>query len=308
MTNYQIIPAQQDWKLFIEIYNRATTYAPYTIPLTQEVVDLRLEPFCQKNEFTLAIGLGQNEEGIIHASRFDGEADVNGDKPSFGMIHLLFASSTRLACHLLEQAEGWFREQGLTKIQACGWQQNPWQFVLHGAESYVWGGAYPTINAFRRMDYDIELDVVVMSLEMTEEPTVVYPNLPGFLMVDVPGVDDIFARTGEFRAYIHDKPVGVCGYQYLKAISNHYQKGLGQIYISADSKLHGQGVGPALLNHAHRALFQLGARRVILTTNQALFRAIKFYEKHGYRAEVIRGYWYTKLINGEINGKTTTGD
>jgi GNAT superfamily N-acetyltransferase len=296
MPTYQLIPAAQDWRRFCDIYNHATVYSPYTLPLDEQIIALRLTPYCQSNETFCAIALGNGEEAILHASKYSGPLAVNGDQPPIGMIHLLMASHNNIATWLLQQAEAWFLEHGLTRIHSCGWQQNPWQYILFGSEAYIWGGMYPAVNAFRRQNFDLELDVVVMSLEMPTELDFIRPALSALEITDTPGIDDFFARTGELKAFVDGKQVGVCGYQLLRAISNHIHKGLGQIYISADSNLHGQGVGPALLTQAHHRLYQLGARRVTLVTNISLFRAIKFYEKLGYRAETIRGYWFQKEL------------
>ena len=296
MAAYELI-STPDWPRFCEIYNRATVYAPYTIPLDEKVISLRLAPYCKENETFCAIGLGKGEEGIIHVSKYAGELSVNGDQPPLGMIHLLMANTNNIATWLLLQAENWCREQGLTHIHSCGWQQNPWQYILHGSEAYIWGGMYPAVNAFHRRNFDLELDVVVMSLDLPTEPALTQPELSDIDFTDTTRLDDCFALTGEIKALRDGKQVGVCGYQFLRAISNHIHKGLGQIYISADSNLHGQGVGPALLTRAHHRLYQLGARRVTLVTNISLFRAIKFYEKLGYQAETIRGYWFQKELS-----------
>jgi GNAT superfamily N-acetyltransferase len=298
MPSYKLIPAAAHWDRYCEIYNRATVFAPYTLPLDENVVKLRLDPFYQNHRSFCAIGLGEREEGILHASIYSGEEDVLGDKPPVGIIHLLFADKTSIAAWLLTQVEAWFCEWGATAIHTCTWHLNPYQYILHGAETFIWGGAYPAVNAFHRLGYDLELDTVFMSLEMPAEPEPYWPDLPGFEISDIPGQEDFFAATGVLRALVDGKQVGECGYQFLRAISGHLHKNIGQFYISCDSNLHGQGIGRALLTHAHHNLYHLGVRRVILTTNQGLFRAIKFYEKLGYRTEAVQGYWFSKSLDG----------
>jgi GNAT superfamily N-acetyltransferase len=306
MPAYTWIPASEDWRLYSNIYNRATVFAPYTLPLDQRIVNEHLAPFCAVNATLCGAGVAGKAEAIIHASCYSGPGDVFGDPAPVGIIHVLLGNEAALAAQLLRRAEDWFRHHDITRLYTCTYHQNPYQFVLHGAEAYIWAGAYAAVNAFRHLNYDVELDNVCMRLPLTEPPAVFTPDLPPEMAEitwrESSERDDFLATTGKFEAIQSGESMGVCGYQYLKALSTHLHKGLGQFYISAAAQVHGLGIGMALLTRAHRKLYELGARQVNLVTNQSLYRAIQFYTKAGYQAEVIHGYWFSKTLEQNTSG------
>ncbi|WP_308639573.1 GNAT family N-acetyltransferase [Paenibacillus silvisoli] len=295
MPPIQIIEAEQNWQRFIAIYNRCSVFAPYTIPLSEHLVQLRIVPYTHANESIALIGSHEGREGIIHA----GICMIGDTK--IGHIFMLFSESNDVASRLLTQVEDWFKQRGITRIYAFWWPDNPYNFILHGRETYGWAGAFPATNAFRRGNYDLLNDIVVMQLRMKEEPTVILPELDGLEMKMKPMDDNELAWSARVEAHLNGKKVGHCEMFYLKAISEHFNTKIGQITIDTDSNVHGSGIAKGLLTYAHHELYRQGARSVMLATGQALFRAIKFYQKLGYEAELIRAYSYVKPLPGGEN-------
>lgn len=286
--NYQAIPAAEDRQRYIDIYNRHTKYAPYTIPLTMDLMENHVLRDVDGGRQLCLIGKSPRGEGIVHAGLYvEGGAEI-------GLVHLLFADHNNVAEYLLRLAEDWFRGRGVNLVRACNWRPNPYHCMLHGAETYVWGGAVPTINAYRRLDYDLQHESVVMICPMDREPEIPDPEIPGLIFTEEPVMEDDLRLKRDIRAFVDGRQVGHCSYEYLKAISRYFGKPMGQIAIHTEDGFHGKGLGRALLLGAHRALYGLGARQVMLHTVQDLFRAIKLYEKVGYREQNIRGYCYVK--------------
>ena len=294
MREYTIIPAEQDWPLFVEIYNRCTIYAPYSIPLSLHLVQNHVVPFSQTHEDYALIGDNGKGKGIIHVGK---QAHLEkGGNEDIGVIYMLLAENNDIAQHLLEKAEEWFLNKNLKGILSFWWYPSPYKFILHGSETYGWAGAYPMVNAFRRLNYDLALDILVMLKDLINEPEIVAPKAEGVEFIITNETDNELAFTGTIEARIKGRSIGYCGYQYLRAISARLNKGIGQINIGANNEFHGKGVGTALISYAHSKLFELGARQVILATNQSLFRAIKFYENIGYESEPIKAYAFTKEL------------
>jgi GNAT superfamily N-acetyltransferase len=293
----RIVNAEQDWQRFTAIFNRCSVFAPYTIPLTEGLVERHIAAYHRNNESIAFIGASdstnrRNHEGIIHAGICRmGEATI-------GHIFMLFAESNEIACRLVTEVEAWFKQRNITQIFAFWWPANPYNFILHGRETYGWAGAFPTNNAFRKLDYDLLNDIVVMQLKMDAEPKVSMPEpeLHGLEIRQLPLDDNELAWSSRVEAYQNGKKIGHCEMYDLLAISQHFKKRIGQITIDTDSSVHGAGVAKLLLTYAHRELYRQGARSVMLATGQALFRAIKFYQKLGYEAELIRAYSYVKEI------------
>jgi GNAT superfamily N-acetyltransferase len=290
MQSYDIINASQDWERFIHVFNHNTIYSPYTIPVDKDLLKVNIIPSSEKDTSFVMIGCDDTHEGIIHA-----EIAIREGSPA-GAIYLLVSTSNNLAQWLLEQAHIWLKERGIFRVYAYGWYPNPYSFILHGAETYAWSGNYTAANAFRRLDYDIEHDVIVMFYDIPEEPAINSADIEGLTIKEQPEKGNDLMISGQITVSTDLNNSGNCGYIYLKAISSYFKKGIGQIWIWADSELHGKGLGELLMTSAHKKLYNLGARKVILTTNQGLFRAVKFYEKIGYKPELIRGYTYSKEL------------
>jgi ribosomal protein S18 acetylase RimI-like enzyme len=295
----RIVNAEQDWLRFAAIFNRCSVFAPYTIPLTEALVERHIAAYHGNNESIALIGANdskhanrRSQEGIIHAGICRmGEATI-------GHIFMLFAESNEIACRLVTEVETWFKRRDITQIFAFWWPANPYNFILHGRETYGWAGSFPANNAFRRLDYDLLNDIVVMQLKMDDEPKVSMPQpeLLGLEIRQLPLDDNELAWSSRVEAHRNGRKIGHCEMYDLKAISQHFKKRIGQITIDTDSSVHGAGVAKSLLTYAHRELYRRGARSVMLATGQALFRAIKFYQKLGYEAELIRAYSYMKEI------------
>lgn len=288
--DFMMIPAGTDWPRFIRVFNDCTRYAPYSLNLTPELVEGVIAPFGRNNEDHACIAFRGNETGIVHAG-----IHVDGTKRT-GMIYLLLANDNDAAQRLLEEVENWFREKGIRDVLAYWWYPNPYRFILHGAEVYGWAGAYAAMNGYRRMGYDIALDVVVMSKDF-EENAIQLPVFDDLELREAVTSEDELAWSAEVAAFSGSRQVGRCGFMHMKALSSHLGKGIGQFNIDTDRSEHGHDVGRALLQHAHARLHERGVRKVLLATNQELFRAIKFYEKMGYRTESIRAYSFSKKLS-----------
>jgi len=288
--DFIMIPAGKDWPRFIKVFNDCTRYAPYSLKLTPELVEGFIAPFGRTVEDHACIAFNGEAAGISHVG-----IHVDGTKRT-GMIYLLLANDNDAAQKLLEEAEGWFREKGIKNVLAYWWYPNPYRFILHGAEVYGWAGAYAAMNGYRRMQYDIALDVVVMSKDF-EENAIRLPDPGALELRETLESEDELAWSAKVTAFSDGRQVGGCGFMHMKALSAHFGKGIGQFNIGTDPAEHGHDVGRALLQHAHARLHERGVRKVLLATNQELFRAIKFYEKMGYRPESIRAYSFSKKLS-----------
>lgn len=267
-------------ELFVELFNRYTVYAPYTLHLdgyAPFVFD-----FNEDKERLAIIGRCGLEQGIIHAGTFDHQ---------WGCIYLLFADNNRMALELLRIAEKWFSKMGVAAIKSpCGFP-SPYKYILHGSEPYCWAGNYHANNAFRRLGYDLEFDIIVMSMKLDGAQNNV--QCPGFDIKDEVCRDDKLALAGNFNAFQNGEWAGRCGYHLLRGFSGSKR---GQVDIWLDDAHHGRGLAPYLMGRAHDRLIELGAKDVMLATNQALFRAVRFYQKLGYVCEPIRAYSYEKTL------------
>lgn len=285
---FELKNAADDWNKFIEIFNRHTRYAPYCIPLSREIVDNFIAKRCNENDYVMLGNDGSNE-GIIHA----GVCRLHGNDFT-GFIYMLFADNNVLAEYLLRHAEEWLVDKNVKNVMAYTWQRNPYKFILHGLEAYAWNGAYPVMNAFRRLDYDIMYDIVVMSLNLSAHSQSIYFDMPDIELQEELLVDNQLAWGSRISLIRKGKHIGSCSYYWLKAISGHLKQNYGQFMIDIHGDDHGSGVARELLQYVHSKMAEKEIQKVILVTNQSLFRAIKFYEKLGYKAEVIRGFSYQK--------------
>ena len=281
--------AAENWPRFLDICNRCLVYAPYTVPFSQKHADTIFAPFLVENETLCLIGSrevnGKLEEGVVHVSLFP-------SMENFAILHLLLADSNDVAHFLLKEAESWAAER-TSLIRSHNLRLNPYNCLMHGTESYCFGGLYPTRNAFTRQNWDLELDIVNMYMDMPSEPEIINSDAA---IIEEGQTESDLAISGVFRVKKDDEVLASCGYTYLKEISAHFGRGIGQIWIYSQQTTHGQGYGLHVMTAAHNRLYGLGARRVILATNNALFRAIKFYEKLGYKSEIIHAFTFTKEL------------
>ena len=283
----EILDARNEKELFIKLYNRYVIYAPYSIKLDESIFAGHLSEFAYDRESCILICSLDHEHGLIHFGRHN-EKD--------GMIYLLFADSNQMAAEMLDIAEKWFAERGVGRVMAYLGHPSPYQYILHGSEPYCWAGNYHANNAFRRLGYDLELDILVMTKKLSSGSTEPVRAV-NFDIKEEAVRDDDLALSGLFTAFKDGIWAGRCGYHYLKALSDQLGKKTGQIEIWLNEAYHGTELSGAILAMSHAALKDLGADRVMLATNQALFRAVKFYEKTGYETEPIRAYSYVKILD-----------
>ena len=283
----KIIDALADKKLFISLYNRFVIYAPYALIIDGEIFDEYIAGFSRDDDRRILIGAVGDEYGIVHFGVQNGDA---------GMIYILFSDSNSIAIELAKIAEKWFIEKGARIIKAYIGCASPYQYILHGSETYCWAGNYHANNAFARLGYDLDLDVIVMSKKLQPAAPAINNRLDGFVIREETERDDRLALAGTYTAYVEGEWAGRCGYHFLRAISGRLGKKYGQIDIWLDQKYHATELSGGVLALAHNALSVAGVERVMLATNQALFRAVRFYEKNGYEAEPIRAYSYSKSL------------
>lgn len=280
---------QRDADFFINFYNKTVRYAPYSVGLDKDKLDrFVLKNVDNRHEFIYVCNQ-EGEKGIIHFSQ-------NTGNKTEGFVFLLIAEKNPTAKKLLKLAQDKLIQLGVRYIKCYPWH-NPYQFILLGTESYCWAGMYPAINAFNSLSYDIDLDIVAMRLNMNKRPEVIYSNNENVTVKEIFTRDDSLVHTGQYVAYVNDIQVGRSGYYYLKAVSEHIGKGVGQVDIWVNDEYHGTNLGKQLMTMAHQKLYDLNARSVILVTSQGFFKAIKFYEGLGYKAESIRGFCYSKEID-----------
>ncbi len=286
----QLRKAREDWSRYIEIYNRCMNFAPYSAPLTQRFIEAHVVQFMEENESCAWIAAEGNQEGILHVSLMKKE---NGAE---GVVHLLLADTNDLAEKLLKKAEAWASERGANTMRSYQLFFNPYQYIQHGYEAYCWGGLYTARNAFARRKWDLDLDIVNMFLDMREEPEVFGTHIDGISIQECECQEDELQKSGKMRVEYKGDAVAFGGYILLKKVSESLGRKIGQIWLHAEERAYGKGFAKAAITACHKKLYQLGARRVILATNNALFRAIRFYYALGYRAEPIHAFMFSKEI------------
>lgn len=286
--NIREFSVQKDEELFIKTFNNCLRFAPYSVPMDKD----KLQKYILKNvdnvnEF-IYINDCPDANGIVHFG-------LNPGNKKEGYIYLLVAEKNNPAKNLLKTAEDKLLQMGVTRIRFFSWPPNPYTYILHGCEVFVWGGNYPAVNAFNHLFYNIDLDIVVMNLNMDERPADAVHNNENLTIVENTADDNELVITGQYIAYHNGKQVGRSGYYYLKAISGHLGKKYGQVDIWInDDEYYGTGLGKHLMTLAHQKLFDLNIRNVFLVTNQNFYRAIRFYSKLGYKPQPIKAYSYSK--------------
>ena len=287
----------EDTQEVLTFFNNKTKYAPFSVPLTEQYLhNYVLESCDQERIFYCLYTSDEKISGIIHFG-------LNPRSETEGHIHLLLGDTTQICMELLEYGQKILLSMHVSRIIAFSGHPNPYQFFLYGAENYCWAGLYPTNNAFRHLGYDITLDIVVMSLSRKTFCNQERKINPVFHIEEKIIRNNEVTRQGELVAYDknpdaseHNNMAGRSGYCFLKALTERLGKGYGQINIWINDEYQGKNIGRSLMQTMHQRLFDSGVERIILATNQELFRAIKFYEGLGYKQEAVRGYWYSKEI------------
>jgi len=265
-------------------------FAPYTVKFTQHHAESIFAPFMQSHESLCLIGYDTNgKEGVVHIS-------IPSDDRDFAVLHLLLADTNNAAQSLLKKAEDWAAEHDISLIRSHHLKLNPYHCLMYGTESYCWGGLYTARNAFTRQGWDLEFDIVNMYLDLHHLPDIYDPGIADTDLIEVDIEEDALSISGKFRVMRDGTALASSGYIFHKEISAFLGKGIGQLWIFSNNEIHGQGFGRQVITEVHRKLFDLGAHRIILATNNAFFRAIKFYQNLGYEHELIHAYTYMKEL------------
>lgn len=278
---------EKDIDFFVDFYNESVIYSPYSARLDNNTaLKYVLKNVDFLNEFILLYNC-IDKKGIIHFA-------VNSKNE--GIIFLLLASTASVAGELLIKAEQYLRDKKVTYVKSFLYDYDPYKFFLHGVEPFIWAGWYPSTNAFLRQEYDLAIDIVMMSVVLAEAPCGVYCENAKISVSENIIMDSEIGMHGQFIAYCEGKAIGRCGYYDLRYISSSIGKKFGQIDIWINREFQSTQISRQLITLAHRKLYDMGTKNIILTTNQAFFKAIKFYESVGYKAEAVRGYWYDKEL------------
>ncbi|MDP6356565.1 MAG: GNAT family N-acetyltransferase [Planctomycetota bacterium] len=266
------------------VYNRLTYRTPYCYPLTPELLR---EAVTAKDGFDPA--------GFFVACR-DGSplgflhAGLIGEDRRTGSV-FLFIAEDRDACYaLLDAALDFFKRGGVTHCYTMSnlSLSNDYYAGVHmGYEVGLWSGFYQVCEVFRRRGFELIRERFVMRRDLAERPDEAVSDEAFELAVEPEPDTGSFYTNGAVVARDSGRCIGRCGYHMLTQVSRHFGRGIGQITMGVDEEYHGKGVGAAMLTRAHCELHDQGARQVILTTNYAFYPAIRFYEKLGYRKELI---------------------
>ncbi len=269
-------------------YNELTAFTPYCYPLTPEIF---MEAIAGRQEFDpsgffLAWRNGK-PAGLLHA----GFKDANARKQRTGSIFLFLANEREASQELYGRAVAYLKRGGAGSIEAVSahvsGSNDFYSGVYMGLEVCLWGGMPEVMNTFRRNGLEPSLLGFIMSLRLPAEPAVERPGSGAEIRVERQTGRGSLILSGTAAAFEDGEPIGTCGFHYFPRLSEHLGKGIGQITISVREGYRRKNVGSALLTTAHRELFALGARKVILATNYSLYPALCLYQKLGYAKELI---------------------
>lgn len=281
----------------VAAYNRLTARAPYCYPLTPEVFAEAVtgESAFDPAGFFVAYDEGR-AVGFIHAGIPKEAASGHG-----GI--LIFLGEERLACRkLLVEAIGFLKQAGVNVCHVTGHESGNREFysgVHMGCDVAHWQGYFMPANALRWQNFEIEREGFVMSRNLGPDMAAQSPKIDASLRVECLGDAGSFYTTGKVKARVEEEDIGSCTFYFMKRLSQHLGKGIGQIAIAVDERFQRKGVGSALLSRAHQELYKAGARKVVLATNYALYPAIRMYEKLGYRKELVNMTKYTGYFSSE---------
>ena len=277
----------------LRIYNAVTVFTPYCYPLTEEVFREAVvsNPLFRADGFAIAYS-GGVPQGFIHCGVFEPTCHENT-----GAIYL-FLASDRIVCHrLLDTAVEFFAERGVTTCYALCPESHSGRFYagIHiGYEVSLWQGFYPVVAAFERSPiFDRAREGFIMSMDMDTQPEQAEASIDVTIEVErQPDTGSLYTNA-TVLARVGGEEAGRCSFHLLKRLSDHLGKGIGQITMGVNERYRRKGIGLAILTRAHRELYNIGARRMLLGTNYQLYPAIKLYEKAGYRQEPINrvNYW-----------------
>jgi GNAT superfamily N-acetyltransferase len=268
----------------VKIYNTGTVFTPYCAPLSADLLKnsiLSRDNFDPEGFFA---GYKYGEPaGFIHA----GYASAHFKEKKIGSIYLFMSEERDVSQALLERAIGYFRSRGTAFIRCFFSNCEFYAGIYMGTEVVCWTGFYNIINTLEKNGFETTLHGFIMRKDMDEPPEVLSPEQGIILRVepsqDCPG---LYTNT-TVKAFDNEKEIGHCEFHILKPISAHLGKIIGQLGIAVDSAYRKKKIGSALLSKAHSEMYKMGARRVILATNYALYPALQMYLKFGYSKELI---------------------
>ena len=275
----------------VAAYNRLTARAPLCYPITPEIF---AESVTAKSAFHpegfFVARLDGKCAGLIHAMEFEKAGRKEGSI-------CLYVAEERGACRaLLASAVAFLKERGAARCHVMGNAPGAQAFYagLHtGYEVCLWRGYYQSVLALEHAGFELTCHGFLMSLALDREPEQVTPTIDVSLRVTRHPDAGSFYTKAVVEAFIGEEKVGNCGFYFLKRVSQHLGQGVGQITISVKEQYRRRRIASGLLSRAHRELWALGARRVVLATNYELYPAIQLYEKTGYRKEIVDFYIYT---------------
>jgi GNAT superfamily N-acetyltransferase len=117
----------------------------------------------------------------------------------------------------------------------------------------IWRAHYPSILSAEQIEYMLRWMYDVRQLRRDLERGVVYELL-----------------------FDGDRPLGFCGYEQLRD-----ELKLHKLYLEVEE--HGRGLGSMLLRHVEEEARRRGAAKVVLGVNRFNEKAIRAYQRNGYR-------------------------
>lgn len=281
----------------VALYNWMTVRAPYCYPIAPDIFN---EAVAGRTEFDpegffIAYDKGR-PAGLLHAWMCERNGATGGSI-------LLFLACDRHVCRaLLAAALDFMKCRGSRRCEVMGNAPGTRLFyggVHLGLEACLWRGYYAAINALEHAGFDLVCEGFIMSMPMDQEPVLVPPADGVALSIKPDGDAGSFYTNATVEARLGEERIGGCRFHFLKRLSAHLGKGVGQITIAIDEKYHRRKIGSALLTRAHQELYRMGARTVILATNYELYPAIRMYEKLGYRKELIDLWVFARDFDDE---------
>jgi GNAT superfamily N-acetyltransferase len=277
----------------VDVYNRLTNFTPYCFPLTPDLFQTQV--MAKKNfnseSCWLAYQAGK-PAGYLHAGIIEKKEPPSPAR--HGSIYLFLADDREVAQALFRQAILFFKANKLKTYYAVAvhWSEsNRFYGGIHmGIEVCLWRGFYIVRNVLQRAGADSICDGFIMSKRLDTMPEIEAPSADVTVRVEHAPDNNPLLANGKVTAWHEDRKAGGCYFSYLKELSRHLGKGIGQFTMGVDSSFRRKNIGTALLTRAHAELYQMGVRKMILATNYSLYPAICMYEKLGYRKEIIDLY------------------
>ena len=279
----------------VNVYNQLTAKTPYCYPITPEVFT---EAVTSKDIFDPAGFFvafdGGKPAGFLHVRILEKAGRTEGGIQ-------MFLAEDRSACRkLLSEAIDFLKRGGAAVCHVMAFESKNQKFyagVHMGYEVPLWEGYYPVAAALRKRGFELVREGFVMSMPLNAGDEILEPGIDVSFSVNHTDDAGSFYTNGVVETGISGEKIGSCDFHFLKRLSRHLGKNIGQIAIRVNEQYHRKGIGSGLLSRAHQQLFDKGARKVILTTNYSLYPAIRLYEKLGYRKELIKTFAFKGYLN-----------